>query len=584
MIGIVLYNKTITYAKDWGKTTMRTDGGKKHPFTLRTKIIALSIIICIIPMAVLYSVLFRNLSDSIRRQAEDFCFYSAENLSSLVNREFDNAHSISLAVIANSVIRECMKEMDEQHQTLTALRNTALNMLHSIVGNVTSVRSVSVFSMNGFPLIYGRSGVLTAEDREKADSLQGMYFWNIETEGSMKGEPYLCCLLREEETTSVHWGYVKVYLRKADILEMLSNPEGKLTSQLIDGSGQILLQTSPETERKETEIEQIRQLNHCGWMLKTSLEESYLYDGRRVLYSGLAVTLTVAAMTAVLLSILLSHMLVRPLRRIRGAMVRVGNGEFGTHIEPQSKDELGEVTVQLNRMSDELERLMKEGVENRTLLTAAKLRVLQGQINPHFLYNTLDNIHWMSDMHHTEDVSRMVAALSSLFRLSLSLDDSGVWPFAMECRHVNCYLDIMRIRHQDTIAFEMRVQEGLDGIPVPALLLQPLLENAIQHGCAGLEHGEVTLEVRTENGMLLYRVSDNGNGDGGTINQMIQNGPADGNRKGMGLHNLYQRLVLRFGNAASFVCRSGEGRCVFEIRMPLAAVRKTETSERGDEA
>ena len=234
-------------------------------------------------------------------------------------------------------------------------------------------------------------------------------------------------------------------------------------------------------------------------------------------------------------------------------------------------------------MSDELQRLMDEAVRNHTLFIEARLNALQSQVNPHFLYNTLDNIHWMCEMRHQKEISKMVSSLSRLFRLGLSMDKSGVWPLSREIEHVRCYMDILKIRFQNTVEFAFDVQENLEDLEVPALLLQPLVENAVQHGIHDLEHGEVRVEIRAQGGKLHYSVWDNGSADAVYINRLIQNGPERGSCRGQALNNLYQRITLRFGEDARFYCTSNAHECLFMLIFPIRRVPRQRDTRRSEE-
>ena len=163
----------------------------------------------------------------------------------------------------------------------------------------------------------------------------------------------------------------------------------------------------------------------------------------------------------------------------------------------------------------------------------------------------------------------MISSLSKLFRLALSTDKTGIWPLSKEIEHVRCYIDILNLRFQGTVTFSLRMEDHLENIDVPALMLQPLIENAVQHGVRDKENGIVSVEIRTEGNQLIYQVRDNGSADADYINHLIQNGPEPGSRKGQALNNLYQRITLRFGQEADFHCVSTEEGSLFELRLPI---------------
>lgn len=113
------------------------------------------------------------------------------------------------------------------------------------------------------------------------------------------------------------------------------------------------------------------------------------------------------------------------------------------------------------------------------------------------------------------------------------------------------------------------LQEGLENINVPSLMLQPLIENAVQHGIRDVEHGKVQVDIHAEGDRMIYRVLDNGVADAEYINHLIQNGPEPGSRKGQALNNLYQRVTLRFEQNAAFYCVSTPDGSLFELNLPI---------------
>ena len=307
----------------------------------------------------------------------------------------------------------------------------------------------------------------------------------------------------------------------------------------------------------------------CRQCLVTRVNSRYASSASQSFLGVLRVGLVLAVAASIVLALSLSRLLIRPIRRISETMSIIGSGQFGAHLSLPRRDELGMLAQQLNHMSDELQRLLDEAVHNHTMFIEAKLNALQSQVNPHFLYNTLDNIHWMSEMHHEPEISRMISSLSKLFRLALSTGKTGIWPLSKEIEHVRCYIDILNLRFQGTVTFSLRMEDHLENIDVPALMLQPLIENAVQHGVRDKENGIVSVEIRTEGNQMIYQVRDNGSADADYINHLIQNCPEPGSRKGQALNNLYQRITLRFGQEADFHCVSTEEGSLFELRLPI---------------
>ncbi|HEY7233348.1 MAG TPA: histidine kinase [Gemmatimonadaceae bacterium] len=205
-------------------------------------------------------------------------------------------------------------------------------------------------------------------------------------------------------------------------------------------------------------------------------------------------------------------------------------------------------------------------VELRGRLTEAQLEVLKGQLRPHFLFNTLNSI---STLVHSDPVSadRMVVQLADLLRASLETSGKHEIPLAEELALLERYLDIMRVRHEDRLSVAIRVTPRARGALVPHFILQPLVENAIEHGIARRAGaGRIVIDAADVDDVLELRVGDDGCGIGHSVNGGLA--PDEG----IGLGNTRLRLRQLYGDAHSFAIRRGEnGGALVAISIPLRA-------------
>jgi two-component system sensor histidine kinase YesM len=180
----------------------------------------------------------------------------------------------------------------------------------------------------------------------------------------------------------------------------------------------------------------------------------------------------------------------------------------------------------------------------------AEFRALQAQINPHFLYNTLDSIHWLALTRGDETISKMVTALSKLFRYTLSRND-GLITIREEIEHVRNYITIQEFRFKDRFKVWIDVDERLLPCKIVKLVVQPLVENAIVHGIERLtDGGLIALRVYEHNETIYIDVSDNGPGaDLNQMQELLERGNQSGlPARGYGVQNVHQRIKLAFGN------------------------------------
>ncbi len=201
-------------------------------------------------------------------------------------------------------------------------------------------------------------------------------------------------------------------------------------------------------------------------------------------------------------------------------------------------------------------------------LKDAQLSLLQSQINPHFLYNTLDTIYWMSEFNRTSDVSQMVSSLSRLFRLSLAGDENDMVPLTTEIEHVECYLYIQQVRHQDQLSYLLDTQVDASHYMVNKLILQPLVENAILHGIDVTGCGTVKIYIFQERDCLIYEVRNTGTAVDISAIQEILKKPISA-ESGIGIRNINDRIRLRHGNEYGISCSLEKDETVFRVTIPV---------------
>ena len=210
-------------------------------------------------------------------------------------------------------------------------------------------------------------------------------------------------------------------------------------------------------------------------------------------------------------------------------------------------------------MIDRVKALMAQQVQNEKEKRQAEIRILQEQINPHFLYNTLDTLKWKAYESDNEEMVSMIQALSSFFRISLSKGSAWI-PLAKELEHVQSYLSIQKVRFADILHYDFDVDAD-PNLMVPKILLQPLVENAIQHGIRPkLAPGTIHIILRQTDAHLLVTISDDGVGiPPDRLAQIQQEISTLTPQSCYGLINVCNRIQLEYGSAASVQLASQQG-------------------------
>ncbi|WNR44845.1 cache domain-containing sensor histidine kinase [Paenibacillus roseipurpureus] len=291
-------------------------------------------------------------------------------------------------------------------------------------------------------------------------------------------------------------------------------------------------------------------------------------------------TLILAAgclVVAGLLAFYFAYQLSRPLLKLKQKMLLVQNGNFHHRVPIETQDEFGQLGIGFNRMVEEIERLVNEVYVIGLREKEAELVALQSQINPHFIYNTLESINMMAVQKGVHEVSDMVSALGRMLRYTVDRADRFV-RLEEEWQFVQSYVKIQQLRYGERLlaVFDMEEEASLQHCLVPKLLLQPLVENAIYHGLDSLERGgTIWVSAAQHDNDLLLMVRDDGTGMKDEHIQQLKTSIhlpllKEGTNRGMALRNIYQRLALLYPGAfeLDIDASDGEGTAV-TIIIPL---------------
>ena len=303
-------------------------------------------------------------------------------------------------------------------------------------------------------------------------------------------------------------------------------------------------------------------------------QSTYLIVG-----TAAAAILLFAAM--MLRSMQVSRRITTPIRALSRKAEQFGADNFiGAPLETDIA-ELQTLDRNFDKMAGRINSLMEKQRQDQQSLHRAELELLQAQINPHFLYNTLDSIAILAESQREEDVIDMVTSLSTFFRNSLSRGEDII-PLRSELVQAKSYLEIQQIRYSDILTYSISVPESIQDRPVPKLILQPLIENALYHGIKNRRgRGTITITGAEEDGMILLRGRDNGAGMSPEQLAQLQSGVYEEHHSGLGLKNVHQRIRLYCGEpyGLSFESEPGAGTTV-TVRLPREGVsefRKEET-------
>lgn len=309
--------------------------------------------------------------------------------------------------------------------------------------------------------------------------------------------------------------------------------------------------------------------------LYSLMPPTQLIENQRALIRSLQVIAILMIVIFAAVSMFVARGITRPLAKLTGTMHRIQSGETQLRVEPLGSSEIGELGSTFNQMLDQVETLLVQEYQMKLSLQQAQFDVLQAQINPHFLYNTLETMSSIAQLQGCMEVSALCESLANIFRYTLDLRAFST--LEKELIHLKNYIYVMDVRMHGAIRYDFEADEALLACRLPRLTLQPLVENAIMHGVRGVKHEKI-IRVRAvrDDGNLIITVEDNGAGmDAGPINARLEADARTELEKGhsIGLVNVNARIKMTYGDGFGVSVKSepGQGTAVI-VRLPAEEV------------
>jgi two-component system sensor histidine kinase YesM len=285
---------------------------------------------------------------------------------------------------------------------------------------------------------------------------------------------------------------------KEDWLDQFRDKDGGTARIKIDGRNQIVSYARSEI---------------TGWLSIVVTPQSVLVESLvPVIRTSTLVSAIALSVVALIFAYFILSRITGPIKKLMSAMRSVGEGDFGTRVEVTRQDEFGLLSQRFNRMNDRIEMLVKENYEIKLKEKEAEIQALNMQMNPHFLYNTLNIMNWTAIENNQTELSKMLVCLSNMLHYT-SRKDWGAVHLTDELEWIRNYFFIMSARFEGKFIVSYEIEPVLYEEKVPRLLFQPFVENAILHGFSGMEEGgEITIRGWTEGDSRYFEISDNGRG------------------------------------------------------------------------
>ena len=379
-------------------------------------------------------------------------------------------------------------------------------------------------------------------DRRGSGEKEGVFFIDLNY-SAISG---LC-----DQSTVGTKGYAFILDAKGNIV--YHPQQQQLYNELQTENISLIMDTDEDTVLTGTgndgKLYSISRSEKTGWTVVDCTNVKELLSKSRQAQSVYVLTAIILVIVALLFSRFMARSITLPIQKLRDSMKKVQEGDFSvSDVVVDSKNEIGSLTKSFDVMTHRIHELMEQNVHEQEEKRKSELKALQSQINPHFLYNTLDSIIWMAEGKKNEEVVLMTASLARLLRQSISNEDEVV-PIANEVEYARGYLTIQKMRYKDKLEFQIEVDSSILYIPLIKLVLQPIIENAIYHGLKYKESkGLLIVKGFMKDGNAVLQVIDDGVGmDEETLAHIYDKHKVNYHSNGVGVYNVQKRLKLYYG-------------------------------------
>ena len=264
----------------------------------------------------------------------------------------------------------------------------------------------------------------------------------------------------------------------------------------------------------------------------------------------------------------MSNYLTAPVKKISRAMERVENGDLDVQIRSHRKDELGQLSTSFDGMTRQIKENLELQVKQQKELNDSNIAMMQAQLNPHFLYNTLDTIKWVAKAHHVPELATLASGLARILRTSIS--EAQFITLSEEISLVCAYMDIQEIRFDGNFTYDVELPFELEDCMVPKMIIQPIVENAIIHGLKERENGHIFLNIYEDEEVLCLEVFDDGCGMDETILNLLNKQNREELKGHIGFYNVDTIIRLHYGTQYGLYAKNQEeGGVRVRITLPV---------------
>ena len=580
-----------------------------HNMKLFQKFVLTYCILLIIPILIISSYAYAKLSniitDNFLNSASESFEQSLDYMNYTVYKIFDTSNTI----VVNSTVTDILiRDVETYALTDQIYDFSKLQSYLCSFENNLDIKKINLYINDG--LIYSSENVsffkasslknTKVEDcilRTNARFIWGpMWYLN---ESTVNDTLFLLKSIKNPDDLSEDIGFLRIDFRKSIIQDIIDkiNPLDDVFSFVINSDNKIiassrdlkdlydnssidleLIKSAAQFSNQLTTFDdgkfylQSAAIDKTDWYMVNVLPKSSILSTIKTQRNYLFIIVILNIIMAIILAAYLVKVINKRLFQVIDGMRQVPNGQLSNYIENDSSDEVGELIDNYNYMISKMSILVDEQYKLGKEVKNAELKALQSQINPHFLYNTLDMINWMAHKNMNKEISIAVKNLAKFYKLSLN-KGKDIVTIKDEVEHSKLYVNLQNMRYDNRITLITKLDESLMNCSIPKITFQPIIENSINHGILGrgMENGSILISGYISQNNLIIQISDDGIGiEKEVLPLILKENNLQTKGSGYGLKNINQRIKLLYGESygLSFTSNYGFGTTV-EITLPV---------------
>lgn len=579
-----------------------------HDMKLRYKFMTSHLILFLVPTIVMSMLLYNRFSSILLSNITQSELSISRQTVSAIETSITQVHAASSTITQDPDFTQ-MLQTDSQTISTQISKNpdflrdmqTFLISASAMIDDI-NITNIKIYLDTTFETMYTNPELTNYNIFRPISDIQGSYWHGILS--SIEKRTLVCPSLYLTRTETENYGeyavvkkltyysdaektaaYVVVYFSKENIESILrknitltgsasyiiNDWDSLVSSSSMNLSGKYFLSSKllddliPDTTKfstKDFALEKTyinyKEINGTDWYMVSVIPVNSVFQQNRDFLWKFILAYMAFVVAAFLVSQQLSNSIARRIATVIDQMREVRKGTPSPIVRKLEHDEIGDLIDTYNFMTSEIQNFMEKEVKAADDLRISEFKALQSQINPHFLYNTLDMISWLAKSGKGEDVSRAVQALSKFYKLTLGKGNVTV-SIRDELTHVSLYVQLQNMRYKDKIHFFIDVPDDMLDYEIPKLVLQPIVENSIQHGIFGKEskEGNIVITGWSEGRTLVFIISDDGVGiPAAKLDAILMGNGESRTGSNIGIYNTHQRLKLFYGEEFGLTYKS----------------------------